>query len=142
MCLWLLAEGVDTSVLVRFTGHVDATISRWLTRAGRHSTGLHHTLFVNLELEYLQVDELKAPIVGDRENWLWAAIEPVSKIVPAIHIGKRSNDDAMIFIHYWCYTWPPAVRLPLQATDFGNISTRSPLILAIGSILTSNGSGR
>ena len=99
MCLWLLVEGVDTSVLVRFTGHVDATISRWLTRAGKHSVGLHHALFVNLELEYLQVDELKAPIVGDRENWLWAAIEPVSKIVPAIHIGKRSNDDAMIFIH-------------------------------------------
>jgi IS1 family transposase len=99
MCLWLLAEGVDTSVLVRFTGHVDATISRWLTRAGQHSAGLHQALFVDLEVEYLQVDELKAPIVGDRENWLWAAIEPVSKIVPAIHIGKRSNDDAMVFIH-------------------------------------------
>ena len=30
MCLWLLAEGMDISVLVRFTGHVDATLSRWL----------------------------------------------------------------------------------------------------------------
>jgi transposase-like protein len=37
MCLWLLAEGMDVSVLVRFTGHVDATLSRWLTRAGIHS---------------------------------------------------------------------------------------------------------
>ena len=99
MCLWLLAEGVDASVLVRFTGHVDATISRWLTRAGKHSEGLHHALFVHLELEYLQVDELKAPIVGDKENWLWLAIEPVSKIVPSLHIGKRTNDDAMVFIH-------------------------------------------
>ena len=30
MCLWLLAEGVDISVLVHFTGHVDATVTRWL----------------------------------------------------------------------------------------------------------------
>ena len=32
--LWLLAEGVDVSVLVRYTGHVDATLTRWLLRAG------------------------------------------------------------------------------------------------------------
>ena len=99
MCLWLLAEGIDEATLVRFTGHVDATLSRWLTRSGKHSEKLHQTLFVNLELDYIQVDELKAPIVGDRENWLWAAIEPVSKIVPAIHVGKRSTDEAMVFIH-------------------------------------------
>ena len=74
LCLWLLAEGVDVSVLVRFTGHVDATVTRWLLRAGRHSEKLHNLLFVNLELDYLQVDELKAPIVGDKENWLWVAI--------------------------------------------------------------------
>ena len=99
MCLWLLAEGVDIAVLVRFTRHVDATLSRWLERAGRHSERLHQQLFVNLDLAYVQIDELKAPIVGDKENWLWAAIEPLTKIVPAIHVGKRSNDDAMVFIH-------------------------------------------
>ena len=56
-------------------------------------------MFVDLELDYLQIDELKAPLVGEKENWLWAAIDPLSKIVPVLHIGKRSNDDAMIFIH-------------------------------------------
>jgi transposase-like protein len=68
LCLWLLAEGVDVSVLVRFTGHVDATVTRWLLRAGRHSERLHHLLFVDLELDYVQVDELKAPIVRQKEN--------------------------------------------------------------------------
>jgi hypothetical protein len=68
LCLWLLAEGVDVSVLVRFTGHVDATVTRWLLRAGQHSERLHNLLFVDLELDYLQVDELKAPIVGQKEN--------------------------------------------------------------------------
>ena len=112
MCLWLLAEGVDVSVLVRFTGHVDATLSRWLLRAGTHSEQIHAELFVNLELDYLQLDELKAPIVGDKENWLWAAIDPITKIVPAIHIGKRTNDAAMIFIHHLALClapgWVPA----------------------------------
>jgi len=107
MCLWLLAEGVDIAVLVRFTGHVDATLSRWLERAGRHSERLHQQLFVNLDLAYVQIDELKAPIVGDKENWLWAAIEPLTKIVPAIHVGKRSNDDAMVFIHQMVLSLAP-----------------------------------
>jgi len=33
--LWFLAEGVDLSVLVRYTGRQEATVSRWLERAGR-----------------------------------------------------------------------------------------------------------
>jgi IS1 family transposase len=107
LCLWLLAEGVDVSVLVRFTGHVDATVTRWLLRAGQHSEKLHNLLCVNLELDYLQVDELKAPIVGDKENWLWVAIEPVTKIVPALHIGKRTTDEAMVFIHLLVLTLAP-----------------------------------
>jgi hypothetical protein len=32
--LWLLAEGMDSPVLVDFTGHVDATLSRRLNSAG------------------------------------------------------------------------------------------------------------
>jgi transposase-like protein len=100
MCLWLLAEGVDVSVLCpwqfalancfkkplsgfSFTGHVDATLTRWLTRAGTHSDHLHNLLFVQLNLTYLQVDELHAPVAGNRrKSWLWVAIEPVTKIIP------------------------------------------------------------
>jgi transposase-like protein len=40
-----LAEGVDASVLVRYTGHCDATIGRWLERMGRHSAKWHDQLF-------------------------------------------------------------------------------------------------
>jgi IS1 family transposase/transposase-like protein len=100
MCLWLLAEGMDVSVLVRFTGHVDATLSRWLTRAGIHSDHLHSLLFVQLSPRYLQIDELFAPVAGNkRKSWLWVAIEPVTKIIPSIHLGGRTNDDAYHFIH-------------------------------------------
>jgi transposase-like protein len=100
MCLWLLAEGMDISVLVRFTGHVDATLSRWLTRAGLHSENLHTLLFVQLNLAYLQVDELQAPVAGNkRKSWLWVAIEPVTKIIPAVHLGARTDADAYHFLH-------------------------------------------
>jgi IS1 family transposase len=100
MCLWLLAEGMDISVLVRFTGHVDATLSRWLTRAGVHSENLHTLLFVQLDLAYLQLDELHAPVAGNkRKSWLWVAIEPVTKIIPAIHLGARTDADAYHLVH-------------------------------------------
>ena len=98
--LWLLAEGVDVSVLVRYTGHVDATLTRWLMRVGMHSQRLHDQLFVDLRLPYLQVDELHAQVAGNRRHsWLWVAIEPVSKIIPAIHLGTRRTEDAYRFIH-------------------------------------------
>ena len=100
ICLWLLAEGVDVSVLVRYTGHVDATLTRWLTRAGIHGEHLHTLWFVQLNLDYLQVDELHAPVAGNRKkSWLWLAIEPVSKIIPALHLGGRTKEDAYRFIH-------------------------------------------
>lgn len=100
ICLWLLAEGVDVSVLVRFTGHVDATLTRWLTRAGVHGEYLHTLLFVQLNLDYLQVDELYAPVAGNKKkSWLWLAIEPVTKPIPAVHLGGRTKENAYQFIH-------------------------------------------
>jgi IS1 family transposase len=90
MCLWLLAEGVDISVLVRFTGHVDATVTRWLLRAGGHGERLHEVLLV----------DMTAPIAGNRRtNWLWLGIDPLTKIIPALHIGSRKTEDAMQFVH-------------------------------------------
>jgi len=114
MCLWLLAEGMDISVLVRFTGHVDATLARWLTWAGLHSENLHSLLFVQLNVAYLQLDELFAPVAGNkRKSWLWVAIEPVAKIIPGIHLGGRTNDDAYHFLHnlklYLTETCIPAI---------------------------------
>ena len=38
----------------------------------------------------------KAPIVGQKENRLWVAIDPVTKIVPALHIGKRTAERIVV----------------------------------------------
>lgn len=100
MCLWLLAEGLDLSVLVRYTGHVDGTLARWLQRAGVHGEHLHSLLFINLQTPYLQLDELYAPVAGNkRKSWLWVAIEPLTKIIPAIYLGGRKTEDGYHFVH-------------------------------------------
>jgi transposase-like protein/IS1 family transposase len=183
MVLWFLAEGVDVSVMVRFTGCGDATIARWLERMGRHSQTWHNRLFRDLVFTILQLDELytrvypsststpptsrdefvhlltvlhpqaeralshaiscnnsspsteemaaagrqrgsnlmirpvgvdkfksirpgvEVPDVYTRvrsiasARWLWLAIDPVSKVIPSLHIGGRTRDDAFALVH-------------------------------------------
>jgi len=48
MVLWFLAEGLDQAVLIRFTGHSETTIARWLQRADSHSHNWHHRLLRQL----------------------------------------------------------------------------------------------
>jgi transposase-like protein/IS1 family transposase len=100
MVLWFLAEGVDVSVMVRFTGGCDATIARWLERMGSHSQAWHNHLFRDLVFVVLQLDELYTRVRGIASaRWLWLAIDPVSKVIPSLHIGGRSKDDAFALAH-------------------------------------------
>jgi IS1 family transposase/transposase-like protein len=100
MVLWFLAEGVNRAVLVRYTGQKDATLARWLERMGEHSQGLHNRLFRGLVLSLVQLDELYAQ-VKDREQarWLWLVIDPVTKVIPTLHLGGRKRDDAYAVAH-------------------------------------------
>jgi hypothetical protein len=98
--LWFLAEGVDTSVMIRFTGHCDATLSRWLTRMGCHSQLWHHRFFRDLTFTLLQIDELYTRVRSIASaRWLWLAIDPVSKAMPTLHLGGRTKDDAFTVAH-------------------------------------------
>ncbi len=98
--LWFLAEGVDVSVLVRFTGHADATLARWLERMGSHSQDWHNHFFRNLVLTLVQMDELYTRIRRSASAaWLWLAFDPISKAIPSLHVGGRTKDDAFALIH-------------------------------------------
>jgi len=82
--LWILAEGVDVSVHVRFTGHADATLARWLEQMGSHSQDWHNFFFRNLVLTLVQRDELYTRIrTTASAAWLWFAFDPVSKAIPS-----------------------------------------------------------
>jgi hypothetical protein len=100
LVLWFSAEGVDHSVLVRYTGRSEATLARWLERAGQQSQGWHHVLFHELTLALVQMDELCVRIRGVTHfRWLWLAIDPVSKAIPALHLGGRRAEDAQAAVH-------------------------------------------
>ncbi|MBL7163078.1 MAG: hypothetical protein ISS57_10760 [Anaerolineales bacterium] len=99
LVLMLLAEGCNISVLVRCSGHCEATITRWLERMGKHSSLLHNRFFHHLLLPLVQMDELYCRVRRTGKMWLWLAIDPVTKILPSLHLGKRKNDDAMALTH-------------------------------------------
>ena len=99
LSLMLLAEGCDISVLVRCSKHCEATITRWLERAGKHSSLLHNRFFRDLVLTFVQMDELYCRVRRTGKMWLWLAIDPVTKILPALHLGHRKNEDAMALTH-------------------------------------------
>jgi IS1 family transposase len=100
MVVWFVAEGVDYAVMVRYTGHKDATIARWLARMGQHREGLHNALFRGLVLKLVQLDELYAKVRDSEQAcWLWLAIDPVTKVIPSLHLGGRKNEDAYAVSH-------------------------------------------
>jgi IS1 family transposase len=67
---------------------------------GSHSQGWHNVLFRELTLSLVQMDELYAK-VKDREQacWLWLVIDPVTKVIPTLHLGGRKGIDAYAVVH-------------------------------------------
>ena len=95
-----LAEGLDPSAAERIFGYRQATISTWLTRAGEHAQTLHERSFCSLRLPHLQLDELRTRLRSAKQVlWLWLAIDPLTKILPVLELGPRTQHSAHRFIH-------------------------------------------
>ncbi len=56
MALWFLAEGIDLAVMVRYSGHAEATLTRWLKRAEQHSAAWHRVSFTDLAMAVVQME--------------------------------------------------------------------------------------
>ncbi len=81
-------------------GYRQATITTWLTRAGSHAQSLHEHFFCHLHLPHLQLDELRTRLrCATQVLWLWLAIDPLSKILPVLHVGPRTQNAAHRVIH-------------------------------------------
>ena len=117
LILNFLAEGVDPSTIMHVCGHSEETLVRWMDRAGQHAGLLHDAVFHDLDIPYLEMDEIRINIRQEEgKSWLWANIDPATKIVPSIHIGRRTNNDAQIFIHDTKLRLAPNC-IPLVTTD-------------------------
>jgi hypothetical protein len=100
MVLAALTEGLDPSAAERVFGYRQATITAWLTRAGAHAQTLHERFFCHLWLPHLQLDELRTRLrCATQVLWLWLAIDPLTKILPVLELGPRTQHMAHVLIH-------------------------------------------
>ncbi len=100
MVLSALAEGLDSSAAERVFGFRHATITTWLCRAGEHAHTLHEHFFFLLHLPHVQLDELRTRLRRSGQVlWLWLAIDPLSKCIPVLHVGHRTQNAAHRLIH-------------------------------------------
>jgi hypothetical protein len=105
MVLWFLAEGLDRSELIRYTGRAETTIARWLERAGEPAQGWHRHYLRHLIPVLIQLDELHTRVRSiAKARWVWLAIDPISKLIPALHLGGRTNADAFRLLHQLKHT--------------------------------------
>jgi IS1 family transposase/transposase-like protein len=116
LVLMLLANGCDLSVLVRCTPHAEATVTRWLEKMGKHSARLHGRFFQKLIFPRLQLDELHARVRREGVQWLWVALDPVTKVIPTFHLGPRTTEAAMQFVHQVTQVLAPGC-VPAFTTD-------------------------
>ncbi len=121
MVLSALAEGLDPSAAERVFGYRQATITTWLTRAGEHAQSLHKCSFSNLHLPHLQLDELRTRLRSANQIlWLWLGIDPLTKILPVLVLGPRTQTMAHQLIHSLRQSLAPDC-IPLFTSDGLNL---------------------
>jgi IS1 family transposase len=121
MVLSALAEGLDPSAVERVFGFRQATIMRWLTRAGEHAQTLHKRTFCHRHLPHLQLDELRTRLRCTTQIlWLWLAIDPRTKILPVLELGPRTQHMAHRVIHSLRESLAPGC-IPLFTSDGLNL---------------------
>jgi IS1 family transposase len=117
LVLALLANGLDPSAAARVFRYDHRTVDRWLSRAGKHAATLHNLYFRHLHCAFLQLDELVTTIRGDAQRtFVWTAIDAATKIIPHVHIGRRTINDAYAFVHGLAGRLAPG-HVPLFSSD-------------------------
>lgn len=72
----------------------------FLTRAGRHTESLHERCLRTLHIPHLQLDELGTWLrCAKQALWLWLASDPLTKILPVLELGPRTQTMAHRLLH-------------------------------------------
>ncbi len=95
-----MAEGVDGAAASRIFNHHPKTIAQWVRRGGGHGQRLHDHYFRHVQAGHLQVDELVTKLKGRQERvWVWTGIDAQTKVLLALHVGRRTRDDGYALVH-------------------------------------------
>jgi IS1 family transposase len=86
-----------------------------------HAQTLHERSFRHLWLPHLQLDELRTRLRSSQQVlWLWLAIDPLTKILPVLKFGPRTQHMAHRVIHSLRQILAPGC-LPLFTSDGLNL---------------------
>lgn len=109
-----ILEGCSIRSVERLTGVHRDTVMRLCVKTGMNCNDLHDRFIQNVSVSSIEFDELwsyvglkqkNMPVIypaclrettGDQ--YLFVALESHTKLVLAYHVGKRSRDDALIFL--------------------------------------------
>jgi IS1 family transposase len=102
---------------VRVYGYNERTITRWRDRAARQAERLRCHLLHTLHLPHLQLDEIRARLrPAERVTWLWLALDPATKLIPACALGPRTQQTAHTLVHALRAVLAPGC-IPVVNTD-------------------------
>jgi len=127
-----LAEGLGIRAVARVFEVAPNTVLHWLSEAADHAAAFSQYFLHDLRVTQVQLDELfallsavKAGEVSETEaiqrlsrspQWVWAAIDPVSKVLLALDVGDRTRAMAQRVVHQVAQVLAPGC-VPLFLTD-------------------------
>jgi IS1 family transposase len=127
-----LAEGLGIRAVARVFDVDPNTVLAWLSEAADQLAVFSHYLLHDVHVNHVQFDELcawvsetKTEQVSAAEaskhlprspHWVWAAIDPVSKLLLALDVGERTLVMAQRLVHHVVQVLVPGCR-PLFLTD-------------------------
>ena len=104
-----LTEGLGVRAVARIHHVEPDTVLEWIEKAGRHCEQVSEYMMQELELTQVQLDEMwtfvhkKERLLNEQEkangewgdNWIWIAFDPIHKLVVAMLLGDRTEEEAM-----------------------------------------------
>jgi len=135
MLVWAigaLAEGLGIRAVARVFEVDPHTVLAWLVEVADHATAFSQYFLHDVRVTQVQLDELftllravKTGEVSDAEaverlsrspHWVWAAIDPVTKLLRTVAVGDRTLALAQHVVHQVVQVLAPGC-MPLFLTD-------------------------
>jgi IS1 family transposase/transposase-like protein len=127
-----LAQGLGIRAVARVFEVDPNTVLAWLIEAVDHLEAFSHSLLHDVQVSQVQLDELYAVLSAVKAGqmteaeaiarlersprWVWAAIDPQSKLLLAINVGERTLAMAQCLVHQVVEVLAPGC-MPLFLTD-------------------------
>jgi IS1 family transposase len=127
-----LAEGLGIRAVARVFEVDPNTVLQWLVEVADHATAFSRYFLHDVRVTQVQLDELfallsavQAGAVSEAEaitrlsrspHWVWAAIDPVTKLLLTIDVGDRTLAMAQRVVHQVVQVLAPGC-VPLFLTD-------------------------